>query len=331
MTDSDLDVLTIGMMMGEVSPPRFGVRIGEADHLLLFPSGSATIFSLALARLGGRIGLISRVGDDELGWWMQATLAAEGIDTAGITSVPGQLTPLSLASVDDRGEKTFAYYRFPDLCDPLNTLRSEEIGDAHLRRARVFDFTESSLRSPVLRETSLRLARRARDLGLTVCYNPNYRPSAWTGGSTEAADVQREAVRLADLVVLNEAEACLIAGASEARAAGRRLVDLGPSLVVMTRGPLPVLVVSGAEVVEVPAVPADVVFDIGAGDVFHAGFLAEWKPGADPVRCATFAAHASALKISRPPQLTELPTRAEVMARMGGDDQLATSWTAPMG
>ncbi len=325
MSDPDLDVLTIGMMMGEVSPPRFGVRIGEADHLLLFPAGSATIFSLALARLGGRIGLISRVGDDELGRWMQSTLAAAGIDTAGITAVPGQLTPLSLASVDERGEKTFAYYRFPGTCDPLATLRAEEVDDAHLCRARLFDFTESSLRSPVLREVSLSLAHRARDLGLTICYNPNFRPSAWAGGATEAAQVQREAVRLADLVVLNEAEACLITGEPEVGAAGRRLVEFGPDLVVITRGPLPVLVISGAGVVEVPAVPASVVFDIGAGDVFHAGFLATWKPGEDPVRCAVFAAHASALKISRPPHLDELPTRDEVLASIAGNDQPATS------
>ncbi len=319
MRATDLDVLTIGMMMGEVSPPRLGVRIGDADHLLLFPSGSATIFSLALARLGGRIGLISRVGDDELGRWMRETLDTAGIDTAGIAAVPGQLTPLSLASVDEQGEKTFAYYRFPDVCDPLATLKAEEVDDAYLRRARVFDFTESSLRVPVLRGTSLSLARRARDLGLTVCYNPNFRSSAWAGGAAEAAEVQRDAVRLADLVVLNEVEACLIAGESEVGVAGRWLVEFGPSLVVITRGPLPALVVSGSEVAEVPAVSANVVFDVGAGDVFHAGFLAVWRPGEDPIRCATFAAHAAALKISRPPQLDALPVRDEVLARMVGD------------
>lgn len=316
MADHELDVLTIGMMMAEVSPPKLGLRIGEAEHLVLFPSGSATIFSLALARLGGRIGLISRVGDDDLGRWMRTTLAASGVDTGGVTAVPGQLTPLSLASVDERGEKTFAYYRFPGVSDPLATLRPEDVGDALLRRARVFDFTESSLRSPLLRETSLHLARRARDLGCTVCYNPNYRPSAWAGGAAEASRVQREAVALADLVVLNEAEACLISEEREVKAAGRRTLTIGPSLVVITRGAESGLLFSKGDAIEIPAVPAEVVFDIGAGDVFHAGFLAAWCSGADPVQCAVFAAHASALKISRPPRIDLLPTRDEVLTRM---------------
>ena len=312
----DLDVLTLGMMMGEVAPPRLGVRVGEADRLVLFPSGSATIFAMALARLGGRVGLISRVGDDELGRWMTATLAAAGIDTGGVAAVPGQLTPLALASVDERGAKSFSYYRFPGTCDPLGTLRAEEVDDDTLRRARLFDFTEASLRSPGLRANTLRLAERARRLRLTVCYNPNYRASAWAGGAGEAIPVQRQALALADLAIMNEAEARLIAGNTDVHAAAASLNSVGPPLVVVTRGGGPVVIADGGKTVEVPPVPAEVVFDIGAGDTFHAGFLAAWRPGSDPVLSAAFAAHAAALKIARPPQPEHLPTREEVLIRM---------------
>ena len=72
MTNADLDVLTLGMMMGEVAPPRVGAGFGDGRGLVLFPSGSMTIFALALARLGSRVGLLSRVGDDDLGHWMRA-------------------------------------------------------------------------------------------------------------------------------------------------------------------------------------------------------------------------------------------------------------------
>jgi sugar/nucleoside kinase (ribokinase family) len=78
----------------------------------------------------------------------------------------------------------------------------------------------------------------------------------------------------------------------------------------------------------IPAVPVDVVFDIGAGDSFHAGFLAVWRPGGDPLAAARFATHAAALKISREPLPELLPTRDEVMAAMaragaGGSSQSA--------
>lgn len=314
---AELDVLALGMMMGEVAPPRAGLAVGEAPGMVLFPSGSTTIFALALARLGGRVGLLSRVGDDDLGRWMRRALTAAGIDTGGVTTVAGQLTPLALASVDERGRKSFAFYRFPGHCDPLATLRAAEVSDATLRRARVFDVGEASLRSPVLRTETLALIERARALGRTVCYTPNYRPAAWSGGPTEAAAIQRAAVARADIALMNAEEARLIGGGEDDAAAARAVAALGPRTVVVTAGAAGALVVADGEATRVAAVPVEVVFDIGAGDTFHAGFLAAWAAGADPIESARFASQAAALKISRPPDPALLPTRAEVLAAMG--------------
>lgn len=310
----DLDVVTLGMMMAEMSPPRHGVSIAQADSLMLFPAGSATIFSVALARLGSRVGLISKVGEDELGRWMLRTLQDFGIDTTAITVVSGQLTPLSLASVDERGDKSYAFYRFGDTCDPLATLTARDVDDGYLARGRVFDFTEGSVRSASLREASLRLAGRARELSRVVCFNPNYRARSWAGGPEEARWALRKALALADLAIMNEAEACLIADEPSVADAARWLARHGPSTLVITRGRDPTVVASGRAVTVVPVFDVDVVYDIGAGDVFHAGFVAVWRPGADPGPCAAFAAAAAAIKIGGPPQLEHLPNRAATLS-----------------
>ena len=316
MTGADLDVLTLGMMMGEVAPPRAGLGFGNGRGLVLFPSGSTTIFALTLARLGTRVGLVSRVGDDDLGRWMRERVDDAGIDTAGVATVAGQLTPLALASVDATGNKSFSYYRFAGISDPLATLRAADVPDSALRRARVFDFGEASLRSPLMRAETLRLAQRARDLGLAICYTPNYRASAWSGGADEAADVQRHALALADVVLMNAEESELLSGCSDPNAAAHRIAALGSSVVVITSGKEGAIVAVDGALTSIPAVPVDVVFDIGAGDSFHAGFLAIWRPGGDPIYAARFAAHTAALKISREPLPELLPTREEVIAAM---------------
>ena len=175
----DLDVVNLGMMMVEISPPHLGVSIAESESLSLHVAGSANIFGNALARLGGKIGLISRVGDDQLGAWLVEQARTAGMDTRAVTVAPGQLTPLLLASVDHHGNKTFAFYRFPGTCDPLATYRAAETPDSFLRRGRVFDLAEGSLRNPELRREALILTRRAQDLGCTICFSPNYREAAW--------------------------------------------------------------------------------------------------------------------------------------------------------
>lgn len=324
MTESErgprgnLDVLTLGMMMGEVAPPQAGAGFGDGRGLVLFPSGSATIFALALARLGARVGLLSRIGDDDLGQWMRDRVQAAGIDTAGVAIVAEQLTPLVLASVDRAGRKTFSFYRFAGRSDPLATLRAEDVADDLLRRARVFDFGEASLRSAGLRAETLALARRARELGLAVCYAPNYRAAGWAGGAAEAAVEQRQALALADVALMNAEEGALLSGLAEPDAAARRLLALGPRVVVITVGSEGAVVATAAQTTRIPAIPVDVVFDIGAGDTFHAGFLAAWAPGDDAVAAARFAAHAAALKIGRAPLPELLPTRDEVLAAMAG-------------
>ena len=67
---------------------------------------------------------------------------------------------------------------------------------------------------------------------------------------------------------------------------------------------------------EIPAVPSTVVFDIGAGDTFHAAFLAHYTAGNDPYESGRFAAQAAALKIQRLPTIDQLPARAEALAAL---------------
>ncbi|MEZ4532336.1 MAG: sugar kinase [Thermomicrobiales bacterium] len=313
----DLDVIALGSIMAEISPPDNRTRVTEAESLVMVQAGSATTFALAFQKLGGKLGFISRLGQDEVGEWIRQSLEAEGVDTSEVRAVPGQLTPISLASVDASGKKTFAYYRFPAYSEPLGTLKSEEVPDAYLQRSAIFDLTESSLRSPDSREVGLELARRCRALGVRVCVNPNYRPTAWKGGQPEAVRVLKEAMRLADLAIMNGEEASLISGETDFDRAIMWLAVNGPGLVAVTHGELPAALIVDGRVSEVPAVPSRVVFDIGAGDTFHAAFLAHYTAGNDPAASGRFAAQAAALKIQRPPLIDQLPTKAEVLAGLG--------------
>jgi len=127
---------------------------------------------------------------------------------------------------------------------------------------------------------------------------------------------------------MNAEESELLSGCSDPNGAAHRILALGPPVVVITSGNQGAIVAMDGALTSIPAVPVDVVFDIGAGDSFHAGFLAIWRPGGDPIDAARFAAHTAALKIGREPLPELLPTRDEVVAAMekaggGGSGQSA--------
>lgn len=293
-------VIVMGSAMVEITPAEMGRPLSDVETMIGLPSGSAANFAAVLTSLGVRTTLITRVGDDELGHWLIDRLQRRGIVTDYVLPVEGQLTPVSFAWMDRRGEKTFYFYRFPGFCDPMATLTAEQIAPEQLRAARIFDFTEAAVRNEPLRSAALHAARLARQEGLQVCYALNYRAAAWHWQTEDQiAAVQREACSCADIALMNREEASLVTGYDAPCRSARDVSRLGPSVVVITAGEDGATVLAEGDVVHVPARPVEVVYDIGAGDTFHAGLLAALLEGMSPVRAARFASDAAALRIGR--------------------------------
>jgi sugar/nucleoside kinase (ribokinase family) len=274
------------------------------------PSGAAANFALALAALGVRVGLLTRVGEDELGQWLLRRLEQAGVDTTAAACVPGQLTPVSFASADLRGGKRFTFYRFPGYCDPMGALSPIALDRATLQRTRLFDFSEAVIRSEQLRATALQAARWCREAGGRVVYAVNYRPQSWPLPAPQIAALQREAIAHADVALMNEEEYHLIFGDEPAPFPGPG----GPVLIV-TAGERGGWTLAGATRAPFAAWPVPVQYDVGAGDSFHAGYVAAWLEGQPPAAAVRFAAACAALKITRPASAPP-PRRAEVEAFM---------------
>lgn len=306
----DLEVLALGSALVELTPTTAGLGVAEADSYMALPSGATANFCVALARLGIGVGLATRVGDDELGQWLRARLAGYGVDMTLAQPVPGQQTPVSFCWMDQGGEKTFYFYRFPGFSDPLAAWEGEPLGDEVLSAARLFDFSEATVRAEPLRSVSLQTARRARELGVMVCYAANYRAGSWREPLETVIAVQREALALADIALMNREEAALIGGSAAPSAEDLRA--LGPGLIAVTAGAEGSWVVTPAAEFHLPARPVPVHYDIGAGDTYHAGLLAGLLRGLTPAEAARFATTAAALRICRTADLSCLPTWEEV-------------------
>jgi len=305
-----IDVISIGSCIAELTPARPGISLAEAEALQLFPGGAAANFSFAAARLGLRVALVSRVGEDELGQFILARLRQAGIDTSYVLPTFGQLTSLSVCWVDGKGKKYFYLYRFPLSSDPLGELSPEDLPDSFLAQARMLHFSEACVREPRVREAVFQIVERMRAHQGLILYCPNYR-GLWRSGEKEMKAVQRQAVALADLLILNEEEATIITGLP-AEQAGPILREWGPAAVVITCGQRGAFFFSEGEAGFVPAYRVPVVYDVGAGDTFQAGFVAGHSWGMSLAESVRTGAAAAALRISRSGDPADLPTAEEV-------------------
>lgn len=312
-----VDLVTVGSLIVEVTPTRTGETLATAHEYTAVAGGAAANMVFALARLGVRVRFITAVGDDEFADLVCGDLAYFGVDTAGVRRVPGQLTPVSFCSVDRQGGKQFRFYRFPGYSSPMQALAAVDF--RCVTEGRLFDISEGSIREATLRPLVFQAARDARQAGVPVLYGMNLRRNAWGVPDAEIASVQREAMALADIAVLNAEEAAFLTGAPEAELP-RRVQALGPRVVVMTRGGEGAMTARIDDVeVSIDPYRVPVIYDVGAGDTFHAGLVAAALRGdprtltpADWAAALRFAAATAAIRVSTSADPRDLPTTEAV-------------------
>ncbi|MDH3518627.1 MAG: PfkB family carbohydrate kinase, partial [Acidimicrobiia bacterium] len=79
--------------------PRPGETLLGSGHFTA-PGGKGANQAVALARLGQPVAMVGRVGADDTGAALVAGMAAEGIDTSGITIDPDAGTGLAVITLD---------------------------------------------------------------------------------------------------------------------------------------------------------------------------------------------------------------------------------------
>ncbi|OPZ84019.1 MAG: 2-dehydro-3-deoxygluconokinase [bacterium ADurb.Bin429] len=316
-----IDLITVGSLIVEITPTQPGETLDTARHYTLVAGGAAANTVFAMARLEVGVRFITAVGDDEFGTLATRELVAFGVDTSRVRRVPGQLTPASFCSVDGLGGKQFRFYRFPGYSSPMEGLREDDFAD--VEACRLFDFSEGSIREDALRPLVFAAARRARQARVPVLYAMNFRRGAWGRPDDAIRAIERDAVALADIVVLNAEEVSFLT--ERPWKDGLAVMQAyGPHVVVMTRGGDGSMVVQvGNTRTEIPPYRVPVIYDVGAGDTFHAGLVAAALRG-EPRRltldewavAVRFGAATAAIRVSTSADPRDLPTLGDVEAWM---------------
>jgi sugar/nucleoside kinase (ribokinase family) len=230
--------------------------------------GGAANSALAAAGLGADARLVARVGEDPLGYKLEAVLASHNVRPflARDDDLP---TGTSINLVFDTGRRHFvsclpssAALSFDDV-DP-----AAMAGCDHLLRADVW-FSESMLFGG-----NERLFRAARAAGLAVSIDLNWDP-AWGRAGSDEVNRRKDAVRavlpLVDLVHGNVKELCEFAEAGDLEAALTRLGGWGAGAAVVHMGTDGAGYYRHGKLVREPCAAAPrVVNATGTGDVLSA-------------------------------------------------------------
>jgi sulfofructose kinase len=275
----------------EAFPPQ-PTKVRALEHIEV-GGGMAANAAVAIARLGGKAELWSRVGDDAAAHSIRAGLKAEHVDVRWVQAFEGTRSSTSAIIVDDKGERLIVGQRDAGMPSGTSWLPLERIKAANAVLADI----------RWLEGVRIVFARARKDGVPTVL-----------DVDLGAREVLSDLLRLTDYAILSEpALRDLVPGGNDAERLGA-ILALGPRHAGVTLGPAGYLWRERESGGHAPAFPVSVTDTTGAGDAFHGAFalmLAEGRPVAE---CARLAAAAAALKCRRLGSRAGLPSRPELEA-----------------
>ena len=238
------------LVVGSVALDSVKTPFGEAPDAL---GGSASYFSVA-ARHFAPVAMVAVVGEDFPQHHIDF-FRARDIDTSGLEVAPGRTFRWS-------GEYGHDFNTRRTLDTQLNVFAAFQprLSAQHRRARHVF----LANIHPELQAAVLDQVERP---DLVVLDTMNF----WIQGSREALV---DTLGRVDIVLLNDEEVRMLTGEAHLVRAARRVMEMGPPMVIIKKGEHGALLLTREFAFSAPAYPIEEIHDpTGAGDTFAGGFL----------------------------------------------------------
>ncbi|GIJ52854.1 ribokinase [Virgisporangium aurantiacum] len=284
------------MVVGDVVTDVVAVHAGELAvgsdtdaRITVTGGGSAANTAAWLANLGVDVTLVGVVGDDDAGAARLAELRTAGVRCA-VRVVPGATTG-SIVVLSGGGDRTMLADRGANAL-----LRADDVGPV-VTGAALVHVSGYTLFDPATRPAGIAALGAAAAAGATASVDAaSAAPLRAVGGSAFLEWTRAAHVLFANV---DEARALLGVPPPAPDPGARHLAATFGGEVVLKHGAAGAVWSDGADVIAVPAAPAEAVDPTGAGDAFAAGYLAARLAGARPAEALQAGAKHGARAVSR--------------------------------
>lgn len=298
-------VLVIGSLnMDTVIETPYIPQSGETltgKKVTLVPGGKGANQAYTVGKLGGDVSIIGAVADDSIGTALKANLESVGVNTSGISTLPGATTGQAFIAVDDNGANSII------LIAGTNGLVSREMIDQHKNLIQDCDIVIMQL------EIDWNVVAYAKDLavsmGKTVIIDPapalpGLPDSFWQG---------------VDYIKPNETELKILTGRSlncqaDLEVAASEMFSKGVRNVMVSLGGNGCLLMNQGGTHFYPAQKVHAVDTTAAGDCFVGAFALALSRGVDVAEAITYGQKASAIAVTRKGAQSSIPNPEEIPA-----------------
>ncbi|GAB6087619.1 ribokinase [Alkaliphilus crotonatoxidans] len=270
------------------------------------PGGKGANQALAIARLGGNIHMIGRVGADSFGTILLENLARDGVNLEAVKKTPQVATGIAMIIVEEEGNNSIVVVPGANFSLTVEGLKEKEA----MEKLAEADILLAQLEVPL--STVAFGLQRAKEMNKTTILNP-----------APAVDLDEEIFKNVDLLLPNETELERLSGiAADSKEnlikGAKVLLDKGVKEMIVTLGEKGCLYVSKDLIKEYQAYPVKAVDTTAAGDSFAAAVAVALAEGRSLDETIDFAMQVGALTVMKEGAQSSLPYRSDLAHFKGG-------------
>jgi 5-dehydro-2-deoxygluconokinase len=304
------DFVVVGRVGMDLFPTQAGIGIEDTDTFVKDMGGSSANIAAGIVKLGGKAALVTSVSDDAVGRSCQNMLRDKyGVDDTYVKTVGGEARN-SLALYESRvsGHQSVIYRNgaadFEMNVSDVQGVDYERFG-ALVTAGTVFAAEPS--RTAAFTAFSL-----ARNAGLPIIFDVDYRPYSWPSPEV-AADVLSRAGALSDVIIGNDEEFGFMAGGIEKGLdKARELAATTASIVVYKMGEHGAVTITKTGEMRTGIYNVTALKPTGAGDSFMAGMLSSIADGYDLEEAVLRGSACAAIVVGKPGCAPAMPYPADL-------------------
>jgi 5-dehydro-2-deoxygluconokinase len=311
-----LDLICMGRAAVDLYGEQIGARLEDQSSFAKYLGGCPANIAVGSSRLGLKVAMLTRVGDEHNGRYVRETLAAEGVDVSHVVTDSKRLTALVFLAVKDRDTFPLIFYRH-DCADMAVSV--EDFDAAFIGSAKALLVSGTHFSQPKTAEACFQAIKQAKKFVFDI----DYRPVLWgltPPGRGEdrfvkskfVTEAMQKVLALAHLVIGTEEEFHIAAGCEDTAEAIKKIQAISRATLVLKRGPMGCSVFTGRHSFQGKGFPVEVFNILGAGDGFAAGFLSGWLKDLPLEECARRANACGALVVSRHGCAPAMPSSTEL-------------------
>jgi 5-dehydro-2-deoxygluconokinase len=315
--DKPMDIIPLGRAAVDLNANELYRPLEETKTFSKYVGGSPANIAIGLARLDKNVGFIGRVADDQLGNYVLQYFENEGID---ISNMPvddsGAKTGLTFTEIKSKTESSILMYRNQAVDLELCT---DDINEDYIKQAKILLISGTALSKSPSREAAFLAMKYARNNGVKVIFDIDYRPYSWAN-EAETSVYYYHAAEMSDIIIGSRSEFNYMQRLDHTEDASDEVVaktwlEKNSELVVIKHGAEgSTAYTENGEHYDIKIFPVELMKSFGGGDAYASAFIYGLLEDWDLIEALEFGSASASMLVSAHSCSEAMPTADEIKA-----------------